>query len=39
LLDDEVAQVVWLPVEAAHDRLQYPIEKALLEIWKAPDQF
>jgi 8-oxo-dGTP pyrophosphatase MutT (NUDIX family) len=38
-LDDEVSQVVWLPVEAAHDKLQYPLEKALLEIWKAPDQF
>lgn len=39
LLDDEVARVVWLPVEDARDKLQYPLEKALLEIWKAPDQF
>lgn len=37
-LDDEVAEVLWLPVEAAYDKLQYPLEKALLEIWKAPDQ-
>lgn len=37
-LDDEVAEVLWLPVEAAHDKLQYLLERALLEIWKAPGQ-
>jgi ADP-ribose pyrophosphatase YjhB (NUDIX family) len=30
-LDTEVAEVVWLPVEAALARLQYPLERALLE--------
>jgi 8-oxo-dGTP diphosphatase len=38
-LDDEVSKVEWLPIEAARDRLQYPLEKALLDVWKAPDQF
>lgn len=37
-LDDEVARVIWLPIEAAREKLQYPLEKALLEVWKAPDQ-
>ena len=36
-LDSEVAEVVWLTVEAAHDKLQYPLEKALLEMWKSPE--
>lgn len=39
VLDDEVARVVWLPVEAALEKLQYPLEKALLEVWKTPVQF
>jgi 8-oxo-dGTP diphosphatase len=37
-LDDEVSQVVWLPFKAALARLQYPLEKALLEIWRAPGE-
>lgn len=39
LLDDEVSRVEWLSIEAAYRKLQYPLEKALLEIWKAPNQF
>lgn len=35
-IDQEVAEMIWLPVEAAHEKLDYPLEKALLEIWKAP---
>ncbi|HJZ69642.1 MAG TPA: NUDIX hydrolase [Blastocatellia bacterium] len=37
-LDDEVAEVVWLTVEAARRALQYPLEQALLEVWRSPDE-
>ena len=30
-LDDEVDELVWLPIEEAIERLQYPLEKSLLE--------
>jgi 8-oxo-dGTP diphosphatase len=30
-LDDEVDELVWLPIEQAIKRLQYPLEKSLLE--------
>ncbi len=36
-LDDEVAELVWLPVEQAIERLQYPLEKSLLEQTTPPD--
>jgi 8-oxo-dGTP diphosphatase len=36
-LDDEVAEVFWFPVEAAYARLQYPLERALIEVWQAPE--
>ena len=29
-LDDEVDELVWLPIEQAIERLQYPLEKSLL---------
>ena len=29
-LDDEVNEVVWLPIEQAIERVQYPLEKSLL---------
>jgi 8-oxo-dGTP diphosphatase len=35
-IDEEVAEVFWLPPEEARDRLQYPLEQALLEVWQAP---
>lgn len=38
-MEEEVAEVMWLRVEAAYHKLQYPLEKALVEIWKAPDLF
>ena len=37
-LDDEVAEVVWLAVEAAQRRLQYPLEQALLDVWRGPGE-
>jgi hypothetical protein len=37
-LDDEVAEVVWLAVEAARRRLQYPLEQALLDVWRGPGE-
>ncbi len=35
-IDEEVAEVFWLSPEQAHDRLQYPLEKALIDVWQAP---
>src|SRR5262245_58206140 len=35
-LDEEVRKVFWLSPEHAHDRLQYPLEKALIVVWQAP---
>lgn len=37
-LDSEVAEVVWLPIEAARKRVQYPLERALLEVWQGPGE-
>lgn len=37
LHDEEVNQLIWLPVKDAQHRLQYPLEKALLDIYQAPD--
>jgi 8-oxo-dGTP diphosphatase len=34
--EDEVDEVAWLPVEAARERLQYPVEQALLDAWGSP---
>jgi 8-oxo-dGTP diphosphatase len=33
-LDSEVSHVEWLSVEEALQRLQYPLERAFLEVWK-----
>ena len=38
-LDQEVAEVVWLPVKQAVERLQYPTEKSLLEHAVPPHRF
>jgi 8-oxo-dGTP diphosphatase len=38
-LDDEVAEVVWLPINQAVERLQYPAEKSLLEQVTPPHRF
>lgn len=35
-IDDEVAGVFWFPLEVAPSHLQYPLEKAFLEVWQAP---
>jgi len=37
--DDEVAELVWLPVEQAIKRLQYPLDKCLVEEATPPDPF
>lgn len=37
-LDDEVAEVIWLTIEAARERVQYPVEKSLLDVWDAPEK-
>ncbi len=37
-LDIEVAEVSWLPIDAAHEKLQYPLEKALVELWRTPEE-
>jgi 8-oxo-dGTP diphosphatase len=34
--EDEVDEVAWLPVEEALERLQYPVEQALLDAWGSP---
>lgn len=34
--DDEVADVFWFSPAEAHVRLQYPLERALIEVWQAP---
>ena len=34
-LDDEVAEVIWLPLDAAARKVQYPLEQALLEVSQA----
>lgn len=37
-LDEEVAEVVWLMVEAARAKIQYPLEQALLDVWQTPEE-
>ena len=36
-IDDEVALVVWLPVEQARGKMDYPDERALLDAWQGPN--
>jgi ADP-ribose pyrophosphatase YjhB (NUDIX family) len=38
-LDSEVDEVVWLSIEAARKRVQYPLERALLGVWQGPGEF
>jgi 8-oxo-dGTP pyrophosphatase MutT (NUDIX family) len=35
-IDEEVAQVFWVSPEDAHDQLQYPLERALVDVWQGP---
>jgi ADP-ribose pyrophosphatase YjhB (NUDIX family) len=35
-IDDEVAEVLWLPPTVARRRLQYPLEQALIDVSLAP---
>ncbi len=35
-IDDEVAEVFWFPADVAYARLQYPLERALIDVWQAP---
>ena len=36
-IDEEVADILWLPIQVARSRLQYPVERVLLEVWDTPD--
>ena len=36
LADDEVSEVAWLLREEALERLQYPLDQAILETWEGP---
>jgi len=35
-IDSEVAEVFWFSIEEARTRVQYPLERALLEVWQGP---
>jgi|SRR5215831_13217443 len=37
-IDDEVAEVAWLPLEAARERVHYSLEQGLLDVWQTPEQ-
>jgi len=37
-IDNEVAEVLWLPRDAARERIQYPLEQVLLDVWKTPEE-
>lgn len=37
LADDEVSEVLWLKREEALNKLQYPLDRALLEAWQGPE--
>ena len=34
--DKEVRKVIWLPINEARSKVQYPLEQALLTVWKGP---
>jgi len=34
--DNEVRKVIWLPIDEAIKKVQYPLERALLTVWKGP---
>jgi 8-oxo-dGTP pyrophosphatase MutT (NUDIX family) len=36
-LDTEVAEVIWLQVGTAREKLQYPLEKTLVAMWQKPN--
>jgi ADP-ribose pyrophosphatase YjhB (NUDIX family) len=38
VIDSEVAEVRWLPIEKARQQVQYPLERALLEVWQGPEE-
>jgi hypothetical protein len=35
-LDTETAEVIWVSIQAARGCLDYPLERALLEVWDSP---
>jgi 8-oxo-dGTP diphosphatase len=37
-IDSEVAEVLWLSIEEARTRVQYPLDRALLEVWQGPEE-
>jgi 8-oxo-dGTP diphosphatase len=38
LMEDEVAELLWLSVSDARARLDYDLERAVLEAWDGPEQ-
>jgi len=36
-IDTEVTEVCWLSIEEARKRVQYPLDRALLEAWQGPE--
>jgi 8-oxo-dGTP diphosphatase len=37
-IDSEVAEVAWLSLQEARTRAQYPLDRALLEVWQGPGE-
>ena len=37
-IDSEVAEVLWFSIEEARTRVQYPLDRALLEVWQGPER-
>ena len=37
-LESEVAELVWLPIEEARERMDYDLERAVLEAWDGPEE-
>lgn len=38
LVENEVSEVLWLPLAEARARLDYDLERAILEVWDGPDR-
>ena len=37
-IENEVAELVWLPVSEARGKLDYDLERAILEAWEGPEK-
>jgi 8-oxo-dGTP diphosphatase len=36
-IDSEVTEVCWFSIDEARQRVQYPLDRALLEVWQGPE--